>query len=247
MRFSSAAMTFFLLSAKSSAFGIAKNAAAPAALMKQSRRQRYSSSIGQALAASLPQQCPSHLYNYRGGSQAFSTSSTTALNSAVASTDTVTPTEIFRTDYKPLPFTVSKISMDLKIFDNKTLVTSEMTLITNPASAAGDPKELVLDGDETCVKLMSLQVDGKELTEGIDYTLSPGKLTLLAPQADSVLRTVVEIVPEENTQLSGLYKSGPMYCTQCEGMYRSDVYCTVSYRAVPYRLPCLVTSLLVCL
>jgi hypothetical protein len=220
MRFSSAAMTFFLLSAKSSAFGIAKNVASPAALMKQqSRRQRYSSSIASALSNSLPQQCPSHLYNYRGGSQAaFSTSSTTALNSAVASTDTETPTEIFRTDYKPLPFTVSKISMDLKIFDNKTLVTSEMTLITNPASAAGDPKELVLDGDETCVKLMSLQVDGKELTEGIDYTLSPGKLTLLTPKADSVIKTVVEIVPEENTQLSGLYKSGPMYCTQCEGM-----------------------------
>jgi hypothetical protein len=213
-------MTFFLWSAKSSAFGIAKGV--PAALMKQStkqsRRQRYSSSIGSALSASLPQQCPSHLYNYRGGASAFSTSTTTALNSAVATSDTAAPTEIFRTDYKPLPFTVSKISMDFQIRDNKTIVTSELSLITNPASAAGDPKELVLDGDETCVKLMSLSVDGKELTEGIDYTLSPGKLTLLAPAAGSVIKTVVEIVPEDNTQLSGLYKSGPMYCTQCEGM-----------------------------
>ena len=31
-----------------------------------------------------------------------------------------------------------------------------------------------------------------------------------------VVRTTVEIVPEDNTQLSGLYKSGDMYCTQCE-------------------------------
>jgi hypothetical protein len=216
-------MTFFLWSAKSSAFGIAKGV--PAALVKQStkqssqsRRQRYSSSIGHALSASMPQQCPSHLYTYRGGASSFSTSTTTALNSAVASQDTAAPTEIFRTDYKPLPFTVDKISMDFQIHDNKTTVTSELSLITNPASAAGDPKELVLDGDETCVKLMSLAVDGKELTEGIDYTLSPGKLTLLAPAAGSVIKTVVEIVPEENTQLSGLYKSGPMYCTQCEGM-----------------------------
>jgi aminopeptidase N len=30
--------------------------------------------------------------------------------------------------------------------------------------------------------------------------------------------TKVKIVPEENTQLSGLYKSGGMYCTQCEAM-----------------------------
>jgi aminopeptidase N len=99
------------------------------------------------------------------------------------------------------------------------VVTSELSLIANPASAAGDSKELVLDGDETCVKLLSLAVDGKELTEGIDYTLAPGKLTLLSPAAGSVIKTVVEIVPEENTQLSGLYKSGPMYCTQCEGTY----------------------------
>jgi hypothetical protein len=204
-------MTFFLWSAKSSAFGIAKGRGAPAALLKQSRRQRYSSSIGQALSASLPQQCPSNLYNFRGGSQGLSSSfSTTALNSAVATAETETPTEIFRKDYKPLPFTVSKISMDFQIFDNKTVVTSELSLITNPASAAGDPKELVLDGDETCVKLMSFSVDGKELTEGIDYTLAPGKLVLLSPKAGSVIKTVVEIVPEENTQLSGLYKSGPV-------------------------------------
>jgi hypothetical protein len=215
MRLSSAAMTFFLWSAKSSAFGIAKGA-----LMKQSRRQRYSSSIGQALSASLPQQCPSHLSNYRGGSQAssFSTSTSTALNSAVTAADTAAPTEIFRTDYQPLPFTVDKISMDFQIYDNKTIVTSSMSLIANPASPDTASKELVLDGDETCVKLLSCSVDGKEMIEGIDYTLAPGKLVLLAPGAGSVIKTVVEIVPEENTQLSGLYKSGPMYCTQCEGM-----------------------------
>jgi len=30
------------------------------------------------------------------------------------------------------------------------------------------------------------------------------------------LDTEVTIVPEDNTQLSGFYKSGPMYCSQCE-------------------------------
>ena len=33
-----------------------------------------------------------------------------------------------------------------------------------------------------------------------------------------VLTTRVKIIPETNTQLSGLYKSGSMYCTQCEAM-----------------------------
>ena len=31
---------------------------------------------------------------------------------------------------------------------------------------------------------------------------------------ESKLVTKVEVVPETNTQLSGLYKSGSMYCTQ---------------------------------
>jgi aminopeptidase N len=77
---------------------------------------------------------------------------------------------------------------------------------------------MVLDGDETCVKLMKLSLDGRDLLEGTDYTLAPGKLILKAPPPGSVLTTVVEVIPEENTQLSGLYKSGPMYCTQCEAM-----------------------------
>ena len=41
-------------------------------------------------------------------------------------------------------------------------------------------------------------------------------MILLKPTDGGILTTTVEIVPEDNTQLSGLYKSGPMYCTQCE-------------------------------
>lgn len=108
--------------------------------------------------------------------------------------------------------------MDFSIFDNKTIVTSELTLVANPNVGKDASQELVLDGDETSVKLISLSMDGKDLTEGIDFTLAPGKLVLKSPKAGAVIKTVVQIVPEENTQLDGLYKSGPMYCTQCEAM-----------------------------
>ena len=40
----------------------------------------------------------------------------------------------------------------------------------------------------------------------------------LAKGENVTLQTEVEIVPEENTQLSGMYKSGEMYCSQCEAM-----------------------------
>ena len=40
------------------------------------------------------------------------------------------------------------------------------------------------------------------------------------PEGTFELETEVVIKPEENTQLSGLYKSSGMYCTQCEAQTR---------------------------
>lgn len=115
--------------------------------------------------------------------------------------------------------------MNFDIHDGKTTITSEMTIESNPKVTSSDGEgDLVLDGDETCVKLMVLQINGKDLVADVDYELSPGKLVIkgssdaLDLKAKCILKTVVETVPEENTQLSGLYKSGSMYCTQCEAM-----------------------------
>jgi len=150
---------------------------------------------------------------------------TVALNGAVAATaeeKAAAPVEVFRRDYAPLATVVSKIDMDFAIEDGKTTVTSRMTVEPNPRGPGGGGGDLVLDGDETCVTLLELELDGRKLEEGADYVLSPGKLvvrgTALAADGRGLLRTVVETVPEENTQLSGLYKSGPMYCTQCEAL-----------------------------
>ena len=153
----------------------------------------------------------------------------TALNSAVAEASSnpspSKPTEVFRSDYKPLPTIITNIHMNFDIHDGKTTITSEMTIESNPKVTSSDGEgDLVLDGDETCVKLMVLQINGKDLVADVDYELSPGKLVIkgssdaLDLKAKCILKTVVETVPEENTQLSGLYKSGSMYCTQCEAM-----------------------------
>jgi aminopeptidase N len=149
--------------------------------------------------------------------------STTALNSAVAAdVEAKAPVEYFRKDYKPLPHQVSKIDMVFNIEDGKTTVTSEMEIVPNKDVADYEAQDMVLDGDESAVKLLSLSLNGRSLKEGKDYELEPGKLIIkasaLAGSPTSMLQTVVEIVPEDNTQLSGLYKSGEMYCTQCEAM-----------------------------
>ena len=171
----------------------------------------------------------SALYS-RGGSTAASSSST-ALNSAVAEeTEKAEPVAKYRKDYRPLPHQVTKISMDFNIHDGETTVTSQLTVEPNPKFTAqeGESSDLVLDGDETSVSLLSLSIDGKDLEEGTDYVLAPGTLTIKdsALKPGAVLTTTVKIIPEDNTQLSGLYKSGPMYCSQCEATgFRRITYC----------------------
>jgi len=85
---------------------------------------------------------------------------------------------------------------------------------------------MVLDGEESAIRLLSLSLDGRALIEKEDYYIEPGKLVVkgsslrmnMESSGGGVLRTTAEIIPEDNTQLSGLYKSGSMYCTQCEAM-----------------------------
>jgi len=163
-----------------------------------------------------------------GKSNGNSVSSSTggiALNTNVIAKDNSksSPVETFRKDYEALPVVVSKISMNFIIRDGLTTVTSEMNVEANPKLNGGKYTGggLVLDGEEEAVKLMALSVDGRDLLEGKDYVLEPGKLIIMGSalkDGSGILKTVVEIVPETNTQLSGLYKSGPMYCSQCEAL-----------------------------
>ncbi len=94
--------------------------------------------------------------------------------------------------------------------------------------------DLVLDGEADALTLLSISLDGIDLVAGVDYVIDGDALTVpssvlggggdggggggAAAAAARKLATRVEIVPETNTQLSGLYKSGKMYCTQCEAM-----------------------------
>ncbi len=87
---------------------------------------------------------------------------------------------------------------------------------------------MILDGEADALTLLSISLDDRDLIEGVDYVVNGDELTLRSGVLHSggvgdggggrKLKTRVEIVPETNTQLSGLYKSGKMYCTQCEAM-----------------------------
>ena len=156
----------------------------------------------------------------RGGSTSSSSSALFSTTTTAEETSKSTPTEIFRSDYTELPYKVSNVSMNFDIRDGTTIVTSSLTIVPNTADG-----DLVLDGEADALTLLSISLDEKELVEGIDYTIDGDTLIIpssLLPSSSSdgtsILKTSVQIHPEENTQLSGLYKSGSMYCTQCEAM-----------------------------
>lgn len=227
MRFTSQTLTALIWSASqspwSSAFAGLAPKNPPRALLWRRRSSTTSAVVYQALGHVVVQQSPALYYRGGGRSNCALYSTTSSSTAAIATTSTHVgttqpPVEIFRKDYQPLPFTVRTVDMNFHIMDRKTTVTTQFTLQVNPAAGTVGGESLVLDGDETIIKLLHITMDGNELTEGLDYTRSPGKLTLLKPNAGAVVQTIVEIVPEDNTQLSGMYASGTMYCTQCEAM-----------------------------
>lgn len=228
MNVAKGALTLLLFAAeqsKSAAFGIRKTTTQQCAKQRRSFGSRSSGPSALSTASWLTNGHyrnhidRSNLYRFRGGGPSSALSST-ATPTTEMETDKK-PVEIFRKDYQPPPFTISTVNLDFNINPGKTIVTSKLTLIRNPL-VADDSLPLVLDGDETSVKLRHIKLHGKELLPDMDYKLEPGKLTILtkSPLFDSnnqiVLEMESELVPEDNTQLSGLYYSDPMYCTQCE-------------------------------
>mmetsp|Transcript_18797 Transcript_18797/g.48197 ORF Transcript_18797/g.48197 Transcript_18797/m.48197 type:complete len:1023 (+) Transcript_18797:79-3147(+) len=132
--------------------------------------------------------------------------------------------EKFRKDYKQPNYWIREVELDVRIFEGETKV--EATLHCELNTAVASPgAELVLDGED--LKLESVEVAGKALSEG-DYVVSAEGMVIKATSSEPTfkVKTLVSIEPEKNTQLSGLYFSGCMYCTQmeAEGFRRFTYY-----------------------
>lgn len=124
------------------------------------------------------------------------------------------PRTIYLKDYHPSPYLIDHAALDINLHPAATEVTARLQLRRNPAAdtTAGTP--LVLDGDK--LKLVSVEIDGDALAKG-DYTASSKSLTIAEPPADPFTLEIKSVCnPEANKALSGLYRSGTLYCTQCE-------------------------------
>ena len=124
------------------------------------------------------------------------------------------PSAIYLKDYKVPPYLIDETNLHVDVKEGLTTVTSRLVMNRNPEATADDTQNLVLDGS-TDLETLRVAIDGRELTSN-EYQVEEDKLVIFDAPENFELTTIVEIKPEENTALEGLYKSGDMYCTQCE-------------------------------
>ncbi|MDU9413013.1 aminopeptidase N [Pseudomonas sp. zfem005] len=123
------------------------------------------------------------------------------------------PKVIHLKDYQAPDYLIDETTLTFELHEDHTLVHAQLVMRRNPERANGSLPTLVLDGQQ--LELLALSMDDRELGAA-DYQLTDSHLTL-QPVADAfTLDSTVRIHPESNTALEGLYKSGSMFCTQCE-------------------------------
>jgi aminopeptidase N len=120
------------------------------------------------------------------------------------------PKAIHLKDYKKPAYSVSEVELTFDLDDTKTYVIAKTKVIKTPGSLA---EPLVLHGEN--LNLLMVMIDGKTLGPD-DYVANSQSLTIgSTPQAFD-LEIITEINPTANLALDGLYKSGNIFCTQCE-------------------------------
>ena len=117
------------------------------------------------------------------------------------------PQTIYLADYTPFGWKVEDVHLTFKLAPNTTRVISKIRFAPN---SNGANERFFLHGEQ--LNLISAKIDG--------HTVSPDVtdkgLTCDVPSGAFTWECEVEINPQANTSLEGLYMSNGMYCTQCE-------------------------------
>lgn len=114
-------------------------------------------------------------------------------------------------DYRPPSYRIPRVHLTFELDPERTRVCSRLEVERAPKASPHDP--LILDGED--LTLVSIRLDGCPL-EDEGYQRTEAGLIIPRVPERFVLETVVLIDPAHNTALSGLYRSGRVYCTQCE-------------------------------
>ena len=116
-----------------------------------------------------------------------------------------------RKNYTPPAFLVASADLDIKIYDNETIVTTKLAIAPNPDSIVST----VLQLDGCAIQLKSVSVDGVQLRDDA-FDLDDHCINIKGLTGRHTVETITQCHPETNTALEGMYLSNGMYCTQCE-------------------------------
>jgi len=132
-------------------------------------------------------------------------------------------TTIYRKDYTPPTYIIHSIDLHFTLGEDVTEVRSKLH-ITRQTDLAGVTKDtpLILHGHD--LKLILLYLNGESI-EKPKYTVDDEQLIINQVPEDFILESVVQIKPQLNTSLEGLYKVKNLFCTQCEAQgFRKITY-----------------------
>ena len=116
------------------------------------------------------------------------------------------PTPVRREEYRPPTWLVPEIALDFALDPAATRVRATLQVRRN-----GIQPEIRLDGAGQTP--LSVMVDGAAVD---DWRIDDEQLVISLSGDAHTIETEVEIAPDRNTQLMGLYASGGNLCTQCE-------------------------------
>ena len=122
---------------------------------------------------------------------------------------TDTPQPIKLSDYSPPAYLVDEVTLDFSLAPNATRVKAKLSVRRSGEHA----EPLRFNGER--LRPISVAIDGRTLESG-EYEIDDEFLTIAAPPEAFLLETEVEIDPEGNKALEGLYISAGRFCTQCE-------------------------------
>ncbi len=114
---------------------------------------------------------------------------------------------IYLSDYTPFGWQVQDVHLTFRLAPRATRVLARIHFAPNPGAPA---QPFFLHGEQ--LTLIRAAIDGHEVQPEIDAE----GLTCEVPDGPFLWEAEVEIAPEANTALEGLYMSNGMYCTQCE-------------------------------
>ncbi len=117
---------------------------------------------------------------------------------------------IFLKDYQSPSYVTQSVHLYVELKEQDTNVRTELNVLKSSESPLED---LVLYGEDQ--ELKSITMNGKSL-EPDDFKLSSSELIIKSVPNQATIEIISVIQPQNNTALSGLYKSGNMFCTQCE-------------------------------